>query len=252
MSYIKIRINYYGDGINTHGYEKTRQNVLKTVTLSLPKKVIECGDEYGYNNLDISNSCDHIIIRHYGETLMDKDINGSSNEYIRHIESYEWIDSNGNSSEHSVSSSTSTYSSSTNRSSNSSVSSNTSTSSASTNSSSNSSSPKKNEDKDMVIMMNGTLVAVVCLIIGAYLTWDVFDWRWYSVLAYFYLLAIPFIVIGVNQNLIGLLFEIIAYASCIGSLYVIPHNFLSVFLSHVAITVCFGYLSYFLNKCIKR
>lgn len=233
MSYIKIRINYYGDGINTHGYEKTRQNVLKTVTLSLPKKVIECGDEYGYNHLDISSSSDHIIIRHYGETLMDKDINGSSNEYIRHIESYEWIDSNGNSSEHSVSSSTSTYS-------------------ASTNSSSNSSSPKKNEDKEMVIMLNGTLVMMVCLIIGAYLTWDVFDWRWYSVFAYVYLLAIPFIVINVNQNLIGLLFEIITYASCIGSLYVIPHNFLSVFLSHVAITVCFGYLSYFLNKCIKR
>lgn len=89
MSYTKIRIEYYGDGIAWNG-RNTRQGVLKKATIALPKKVTEYGDAHGYSSLSVSKCADHLIIRGGGETLMDKDINASSQEYIKQLVSYDW------------------------------------------------------------------------------------------------------------------------------------------------------------------
>ncbi len=90
MSYSKIQVRYYGDGIACTG-RNTRQDVEKKVTITLPKRVIEYGDKYGYSNMRVSCSLDHIIIKGGGETLLDKDINGGSSEYITRIVDYEWL-----------------------------------------------------------------------------------------------------------------------------------------------------------------
>ncbi|MCR4665144.1 MAG: hypothetical protein K5660_07235 [Paludibacteraceae bacterium] len=90
MSYSKIRVYYYGDGISLDG-TNTRQGVEKKITITLPKKVVEYGDRYGYGSLSISYSGDHIIIRGGGDTLMDQDFNGASKEYITRITRYEWL-----------------------------------------------------------------------------------------------------------------------------------------------------------------
>lgn len=90
MSYSKIRVHYYGDGISCDS-TNTRQGVEKKVTLALPKKVTTYGDAHGYSSLSVSYSLDHIIIKGGYETLMDVDINASSREYITRIISYEWL-----------------------------------------------------------------------------------------------------------------------------------------------------------------
>lgn len=94
MSYTKIQVRYYGDGLNTNQSVNTRKSVEKKVTITLPKRVIEYGDKYGYSSMvvdyDIYNR-DHIIIKGGGVTLLDKDINGGSNEYITRIVDYEWL-----------------------------------------------------------------------------------------------------------------------------------------------------------------
>ena len=95
MSYSKIQVRYYGDGISLDG-KNTRQNVEKKVTIPLPKKVIEYGDFYGYDSMYVTSYLDHLIIKGGGATLLDKDINGSSREYISRIVGYEWLDENGN------------------------------------------------------------------------------------------------------------------------------------------------------------
>ena len=91
MSYTKIHIEYYGDGIACNGRD-TRQGVLKKAPIALPKKVTEYGDAHGYSSLHVSFSYDHLIIKagYFGETLMDKDINASSREYIKQLVSYDW------------------------------------------------------------------------------------------------------------------------------------------------------------------
>lgn len=91
MSYTKLNIVYYTDGINTTASVKTRTG-NKHRTIALPKKVQEYGDKYGYSSLRVDYNLDHLIIKGGGETLMDTDINGTNNnEYIRGIVSYEWL-----------------------------------------------------------------------------------------------------------------------------------------------------------------
>ena len=90
MSYSKLEIRYETDGINTQKSVNTRQGE-KHKAISLPQKVQEYGDRYGYGSLSVDFSLDHIIIKYGSTVLMDKDINGSgNNEYIRRINSYEW------------------------------------------------------------------------------------------------------------------------------------------------------------------
>ena len=91
MSYTKIRVRYYGDGINSNQSVNTRQGVVKKVTITLPKRVIEYGDKHGYSYMHVTHNEDHIIIRACGETLLDQDINGGSNEWIKRIVDYEWL-----------------------------------------------------------------------------------------------------------------------------------------------------------------
>lgn len=90
MSYSKIRVFYHGDGISLTSTE-ARQDVQKKITLPLPQKAIKYGDAHGYSSISVDYSLDHIILRGGGETLMDVDINGESREYIRRIDSYEWL-----------------------------------------------------------------------------------------------------------------------------------------------------------------
>ena len=92
MSYSKLKITYYTDGVNTQSYGvKTRQG-NKHRTLALPQKVQEYGDKYGYHNISLTDSGDHLILRGGYEDLMDIDINGTNNnEYIRGIVSHEWL-----------------------------------------------------------------------------------------------------------------------------------------------------------------
>lgn len=92
MSYSKIRVYYYGDGINSaQSGINTRQNVEKKVTLVLPKRVKEYGDSRGYSSISVDYLRDHIILKGGGEVLMDVDFNAGSNEYIRSITKYEWL-----------------------------------------------------------------------------------------------------------------------------------------------------------------
>lgn len=91
MSYTKLKITYYTDGLNTQASVKTRQG-NKHRTLAVPQKVQEYGDKYGYNNISLTYSRDHLILRGGYEDLMDIDINGTNNnEYIRGIVSHEWL-----------------------------------------------------------------------------------------------------------------------------------------------------------------
>ena len=75
MSYNKLKITYYTDGVNTQSCVNTRQG-NKHRTLSLPQKVQEYGDRYGYNSISLNYSYDHLILRGGGEVLMDIDISG--------------------------------------------------------------------------------------------------------------------------------------------------------------------------------
>jgi hypothetical protein len=86
MSYTKLEFYYLGD----EGRESLKRKVI-----SLPKVVQEFGDKYGYNELTVSYSGDHIIIKHHNSILMDKDFNGSSTEYIQNLLIYEWIADDG-------------------------------------------------------------------------------------------------------------------------------------------------------------
>ena len=90
MSYSKLKITYYTDGLNTNASVNTRQG-NKHRTLALPQKVQEYGDKYGYSGITFDYSLDHLILKGGSEVLMDIDINGTNNnEYIRGIVSYEW------------------------------------------------------------------------------------------------------------------------------------------------------------------
>lgn len=86
MSYTKLEIYFVGD----ENYETLKRNVI-----SLPKIVQEHGDKYGYDKLNVSYSGDHIIISYGNLTLMDRDFNGASSEYIYDLLTYEWVGDDG-------------------------------------------------------------------------------------------------------------------------------------------------------------
>lgn len=89
MSYSKLEVRFIGDGAPCNG-TKARDGEKKRV-ISLPKRVQEYGDRYGYSSLTVTYSLDHLIIKYGSTVLMDTDINGTNNnEYIRSIVSYEW------------------------------------------------------------------------------------------------------------------------------------------------------------------
>ena len=91
VSYSKIQIRYYGDGVNSRQDVNTRQNVIKKVTLTLPNRVKAFGEDFGYDTIQIGFNGDHIMLTGNDTTLLDKDINGESNEYVESIVDWEWI-----------------------------------------------------------------------------------------------------------------------------------------------------------------
>jgi hypothetical protein len=91
VSYSKIQIRYYGDGVNSRQDVNTRQNVIKKVTLTLPNRVKAFGEDFGYDAIQIGFNGDHIMLTGNGTTLLDNDINGESNEYVESIVDWEWI-----------------------------------------------------------------------------------------------------------------------------------------------------------------
>ena len=92
VSYSKIQIRYYGDGVNSRQDVNTRQNVIKKATLPLTNRVKVFGEEFGYDTIQISFNGDHIMLIGNGNTLLDNDINGESNEYIESIVDWTWIE----------------------------------------------------------------------------------------------------------------------------------------------------------------
>ena len=92
MSYTKLEVRFMGDGVPCNG-RNARSGEKKRV-VSLPKKVQEYGDRYGYYSLDVTYYQDHLIIKgRGGEVLFDRDINGDANmEYITGIFDYTWLD----------------------------------------------------------------------------------------------------------------------------------------------------------------
>lgn len=93
MNYSKLRVYYEGDGISLTS-TTARQGMLKTATITLPKKVVNYIKTNGIDSLKVRYSGDRIIIYSDFNDLMDKDINGSSMEYISSIVGYEWLDEN--------------------------------------------------------------------------------------------------------------------------------------------------------------
>jgi hypothetical protein len=91
MSYSKLEVRFIGDGVPCNG-TKARDGEKKRV-VSLPKRVQEYGDRYGYSSLTVTYDRDHLIIKGGGEVLFDRDINGDANiEYITRIVDYTWLD----------------------------------------------------------------------------------------------------------------------------------------------------------------
>ncbi len=90
MSYSKLEVRFIGDGAPCNG-TKARDGEKKRV-ISLPKRVQEYGDRYGYSSLTVTYNRDHLIIKGGGEVLFDRDINGDANiEYITRIVDYTWL-----------------------------------------------------------------------------------------------------------------------------------------------------------------
>ena len=92
VNYSKIQIRYYGDGVNSRQDVNTRQNVVKKVTLALPNRVKAFGEEFGYDAIQINFNGDHIMLIGNGNTLLDNDINGESNEYVESIVDWTWME----------------------------------------------------------------------------------------------------------------------------------------------------------------
>ena len=91
MSYSKLEVRFIGDGVPCNG-TKARDGEKKRV-VSLPKRVQEYGDRYGYSSLTVTYDRDHLIIKGGGEVLFDSDINGDAHiEYITRIVDYTWLD----------------------------------------------------------------------------------------------------------------------------------------------------------------
>lgn len=92
VCYSKIQVRYYGDGVNSNQNVNTRQNVIKKTTLSLTNRVKAFGEEFGYDTIQLSFNGDHLMLIGNGNTLLDQDINGESNEYIESIVDWTWIE----------------------------------------------------------------------------------------------------------------------------------------------------------------
>lgn len=84
MSYTKLEVHY-----TTVVACLTREGE-KMKTITLPKKVVEYGDKYGYSSISIDYKLDHIVLKGGSTILMDVDINGSDNKYIGAIVSTKW------------------------------------------------------------------------------------------------------------------------------------------------------------------
>ena len=78
--------------MNSRQDVNTRQNVVNKVTLPLPNRVKAFGEEFGYDAIQINFNGDHIMLIGNGNTLLDNDINGESNEYIESIVDWTWIE----------------------------------------------------------------------------------------------------------------------------------------------------------------
>jgi hypothetical protein len=50
------------------------------------------GEEFGYDTIQLSFNGDHLMLIGNGNTLLDQDINGESNEYIESIVDWTWIE----------------------------------------------------------------------------------------------------------------------------------------------------------------
>lgn len=81
MSYSKLEVRFIGSG-----------DVERKRVVSLPKRVQEYGDRYGYSSLIVTYYSDHLVIEGGGEDLFDRDINGDDNlETITSIVGYTWL-----------------------------------------------------------------------------------------------------------------------------------------------------------------
>ena len=85
-TYSKLEIHY----ISTEGRETPKRKII-----SIPQNIQEFAIRFGYDKLKVSYSCEYICIKYGNVTLIEKDIIGSSMEYIRNLLSYEWIADDG-------------------------------------------------------------------------------------------------------------------------------------------------------------
>jgi len=223
MSYTKIEVLYHGDGISLDS-TNTRQNVQKKVTLLLTKKVVEYGENYGYDELEVSYHGDHIVIKGGYDVLMDKDINGSSREYISRIDSYTWLDDNGSSCEVAPPKSTKS-------------------------SSKRETKPSRKSATSPWYNKNWTVVLIYLLmIVVVIIPWFCVDWSWYVILIYSLCFGDVFLFSGsidsafaigegnVNRVL-GILTSSISSMLCIATLYILPQIWWVVMVSHIGICV---------------
>jgi hypothetical protein len=49
-------------------------------------------EEFGYDAIQINFNGDHVMLIGNGNTLLDNDINGESNEYIESIVDWTWLE----------------------------------------------------------------------------------------------------------------------------------------------------------------
>jgi len=90
--YTSVMMEYYGDGLNSKTMYGGTRDGLKHRQVSVPKKVQEYGNKYGYSKLSFSFYGDHLVIYGGGSCLMDKDFNGAaSDEFITSIVSIKWM-----------------------------------------------------------------------------------------------------------------------------------------------------------------
>ena len=92
VNYSKVLVRYYGDGVNSRQDVNTRQDVIRKRTITLPNKVKAFGEEFGYDAIQFGFNGDRLFMTGNGNTLLDIDVNGESNEYIESIVDWEWLD----------------------------------------------------------------------------------------------------------------------------------------------------------------
>lgn len=92
VNYSKVLVRYCGDGVNSRQDVNTRQDVIKKRTITLPNKVKAFGEEFGYEAIQFGFNGDRLFMTGNGDTLLDIDINGESNEYIESIVDWTWME----------------------------------------------------------------------------------------------------------------------------------------------------------------